>query len=367
MLISGHGGFPEYWLFRDAQLNWDLTRSQLPEARDLFFLRVSMAYLFVLSAVIIGRLVAPGRGELLASAVATLILNTSYFHVVLTRVMTEPAMILSLSVTTSILALIVKKFKRDGGLRWAILIGLVCGVSMATKHNMAASLIFVSAAFVGIPVVRHAFDRHMLMRSVARATIFAAVALLTFVALSPVLHPAPLERAIAMIQRRATLIFRQQAQFPQTALTTPAARIDRSANRLLNTYTWLSCARPRSEHVRLDWQTNQYVVRLPRPSAFAESIFCQPLVGWLTPVAITNALLAIGGLLVTLRRAQRTALTFTLFYGAHALVSITFIPHDWLHYHVIPAMLIVTLESVAVVTLAAGLLTFLGRRLHLLS
>lgn len=70
---------------------------------------------------------------------------------------------------------------------------------------------------------------------------------------------------------------------------------------------------------------------------------------------------------MTLRHAQRTALTFTLFYGAHALVSITFIPHDWLHYHVIPAMLIVTLESVAVVTLAAGLLTFLGRRLHLLS
>lgn len=346
LLLAGEGEFGDYVLRRDAQLNWDLANSRLPPIRDLLFVRTLLAYLFVLSAVILGRLSAPARDTTSAGAIASLVLSTSYLVGILTRVMTEPAMVLSLCVNALLIVAAARKLTGAKGWRWAVAAGLVCGVGVASKHNLAVSIPVTGAAVLSAHIVKHRNWRAA-GRGVLQATLSAVVSLGTFYLLSPVLHPAPLERLVAMVRMRVHLIASQHVEYPQTALRTLGERVDRAANRLLNSYGLLSCARPRATHVVPDLETRQFTVRPSRHPLLSTTALCQPLAGWITPVAIANAALSLAGLLVLLRPVRRAALMLVAFLGCHALVSIVFIPHDWAHYYAIPAALGALLASVA--------------------
>ena len=328
---AGYAAPPPAYALAETAAGWSLEGARLPEPGRLFFARWPMAVAFVLIVAFGAALTAQTLGTGSAVAVALGLAGSAYLQLHLRRAMTEAPMMLLL------VALVWAAWRLWPALRsrgWSrallavALLGALCGLGMAAKHNLAVNLAALGAALLasGKPVVRGA----------ALAGVACGVALGIFLILTPILHIDPAGRLALMLAERRRLLAEQQSQYG--GLYALDQRLNAAARRTFNHYAPLNCALNRNPTIFWDAAQGGYRAQARgQPSPLVGTPACHRLVDWVTPLAMLNAGLALGGAVAVWRRRRQGGLPLALaFGGVNVGLAVALLPLDWDRYYMMP-------------------------------
>lgn len=304
----------------------------LPDPVRLFFARWPMAALCFLTALLVGQITRRRMGAGAAVAAMLALAGSAYMQTHLRRAMTEAPMLFLLA------ALICAADRAWPALRhgqWARatmtagLLGAVCGLGVASKHNLAITIPALGTWLLvatGRP------------RAVALALVCSATALGVFIGLTPILQEDTVARIGMMLAERRRLLAAQQAA--QKKVYTPGQRFNLAAQRAFNHYAPLNCSLNRHPSVYWDASTRQYYQKsFGLPSWLVGTVFCHSwaTTGWVTPMAALNVTMtAIGGVAVWRRRRRKQPDPAALIASANVGLAVVLLPLDWDRYYILP-------------------------------
>jgi hypothetical protein len=315
----------------ETAAGWSLEGARLPDRGRLFFARWPMATAFLLVVALSAALTARALGTGSGIAVALGLAGSAYLQLHLRRAMTEAPMLLLL-VALAWAAWRLWPALRGAGwgraLPAAALLGALCGLGVAAKHNLAVNLAALGAwLVVGARPIR---------RGAPLAVIACLVALGAFLTLTPILHTDSAGRIALMLAERRRLLAEQQAQ--HGGLYALDQRLNAAARRTFNHYAPLNCALNRNPTIFWDAAQGGYRAQARgQPSPLVGTPACHRLVDWVTPLAMLNAGLALGGAVAVWRRRRRGGLPLALaFGGVNAGLAVALLPIDWDRYYMMP-------------------------------
>ena len=328
---AGYAAPPPAYAFAETAAGWSLDGARLPEPGRLFFARWPMAVAFVLTVAFGAALTAQTLGTGSAVAVALGLAGSAYLQLHLRRAMTEAPMMLLLMALAWAAWRLWPALRSRGWSRALLavaLLGALCGLGMAAKHNLAVNLAALGAALLasGKPVVRGA----------ALAGVACGVALGIFLILTPILHIDPAGRLALMLAERRRLLAEQQAH--HGGLHALDERLRVAARRAFNHYALLNCALNRNPAVFWDAGRGTYQAQARgQTSALAGTLVCRPLIDWVTPLALFNAGLALWGVMAAWQHRRRGGLPLALWFGSvNVGLAVVLLPLDWDRYHMMP-------------------------------
>jgi len=328
---AGYAALPPAYAFAETAAGWSLEGARLPDRGRLFFARWPMAMAFLLVVALSAALTAQALGMGSAVAVALGLAGSAYLQLHLRRAMTEAPMLLLL-VGLAWAAWRLWPTLQGGGGRWALpasaLLGALCGLGIAAKHNLAVNLAALGA-WLGV-------NSKPIVRGAALAGVACGFALGTFVALTPILHTDPAGRVALMLAERRRLLAEQQSQYG--GLYALDQRLNAAARRTFNHYAPLNCALNRNPTIFWDAAQGSYRAQARgQPSPLAGTPACYRLVDWVTPLALCNAGLTLWGAIAAWRHRRRGGLPLALgFGGVNVGLAVVLLPLDWDRYYVMP-------------------------------
>jgi hypothetical protein len=328
---AGYAAPPPAYAFAETAVGWSLDGAHLPEPGRLFFARWPMAMAFFLTVAFSAALTRRALGMGSAIAVALGLAGSAYLQLHLRRAMTEAPMMLLLVVLAWV-AWRAWPALRGGSWSQALpavaLVGALCGLGIAAKHNLAVNAAALGAALVagGKPIARGA----------ALAGAACGVALSIFFVSTPILHTDPAGRIALMLAERRRLLAQQQAQFG--GLYALDQRLAVAARRVFNHYAPLNCALNRNPAIFWDaWQGAYRAQARGQPSMLAGTPACRPLMAWVTPLALFNAGLTLWGAITAWQHRWRGGLALALWFGGvNVALAVALLPLDWDRYHMMP-------------------------------
>ena len=328
---AGYDAPPPAYALAETAAGWSLEGARLPDRGRLFFARWPMATAFLLVVALSAALTAQALGMGSAIAVALGLAGSAYLQLHLRRAMTEAPMMLLLVVLAWV-AWRAWPALRGGSWSQALpavaLVGALCGLGIAAKHNLAVNAAALGAALVagGKPIARGA----------ALAGAACGVALSIFFVLTPILHTDPAGRIALMLAERRRLLAQQQAQFG--GLYALDQRLAVAARRVFNHYAPLNCALNRNPAIFWDaWQGAYRAQARGQPSMLAGTPACRPLMAWVTPLALFNAGLTLWGAITAWQHRWRGGLALALWLGGvNVALAVALLPLDWDRYHMMP-------------------------------
>jgi len=328
---AGYAAPPPAYALAETAAGWSLEGARLPDRGRLFFARWPMAMAFFLTVAFSAALTRRALGMGSAIAVALGLAGSAYLQLHLRRAMTEAPMMLLIVVLVWV-AWRAWPALRGGSWSQALpavaLVGALCGLGIAAKHNLAVNLAALGAwLVVGARPIR---------RGAPLAVIACVVALGAFLTLTPILHTDPAERIALMLAERRRLLAQQQAQFG--GLYALDQRLNAAARRVFNHYAPLNCALNRNPTIFWDAAQGGYRAQARgQPSPLVGTPACHRLVDWVTPLAMLNAGLALGGAVAVWRRRRRGGLPLALaFGGVNVGLAVALLPLDWDRYYMMP-------------------------------
>jgi len=266
-----------------------------------------------------------------AIAVALGLAGSAYLQLHLRRAMTEAPMMLLLVVLAWV-AWRAWPALRGGSWSQALpavaLVGALCGLGVAAKHNLAVNLTALGAALVA--------GARPIRRGAPLVVIACVVALGAFLTLTPILHTDPAERIALMLAERRRLLAEQQSQYG--GLYALDQRLNAAARRVFNHYAPLNCALNRNPTIFWDAAQGGYRAQASgQPSMLAGTPACRPLMAWVTPLALFNAGLTLWGAIIAWQHRRRGGLPLALaFGGVNAGLAVALLPLDWDRYYMMP-------------------------------
>jgi len=328
---AGYAAPPPAYALAETAAGWSLEGARLPDRGRLFFARWPMATAFLLVVALSAALTAQALGMGSAIAVALGLAGSAYLQLHLRRAMTEAPMMLLLVVLAWVAW---RAWPALRGGSWsqalpaAALLGALCGLGVAAKHNLAVNLTALGAwLVVGARPIR---------RGAPLVVIACVVALGAFLTLTPILHTDPAERIALMLAERRRLLAEQQSQYG--GLYALDQRLNAAARRVFNHYAPLNCALNRNPTIFWDAAQGGYRAQASgQPSMLAGTPACRPLMAWVTPLALFNAGLTLWGAIIAWQHRRRGGLPLALaFGGVNAGLAVALLPLDWDRYHMMP-------------------------------
>lgn len=233
--------------------------------------------------------------------------------------------------------------------RWWLVLALVGGLALASKHSAVLFLVgaLVWLWFTGL-LMR---NRRLLLTCTVRCALTGSLALLVFLALSPALWPDPPRLLLRLLQTRSELVLAQVEDWqPDSLPLTAAERIEQ-----LLTQPFLQGP---MIHEVAHWSGFEAT------DAEAEAWLESPLSGWQTTTAVGLALslLTLVGLVLTLRRPDHVGL---LAWLALTVVALMFNPLPWQRYYLPLLPITILLAATGMVQLSETGILVIKRRYEL--
>jgi hypothetical protein len=218
------GGYAPADLNRPWRWGEDFATNQragkVPSQRLLWYARLPMALLAALSGTIAFVLVAAVAGRLAAYCWVAVFLVSSYFDTTLCRAMSEAVLLCAVLIAMLAGWRTLVAAARVGGrssarraVAWLLGTACACGIAAAAKLTGAMMLVPLVALAASVVATLRRRVQLPLRWCALLFLLVAEIAVLPFVALNPYLYPAPLTRAVRMVEQRRSEMRWQAATF----------------------------------------------------------------------------------------------------------------------------------------------------------
>ena len=211
-------------------------RGNMPSPGLLWWSRLPMAFLTLVSMLLLGLLTTRSVGRLAALCFCVLFVINPFLRNTLSRAMSEAPLLACFSLTAWAAWRAMAVRNAPGrAFGWLLLAGIGAGLAGAAKLNglaLAAAMAML-ALFTALVASRpSSLLRRFLLGSAAALAVVAA-AFLAFVLLNPYLYPAPLARTQRMLDNRLQEMAGQQQRFPEAQINGGKERLDIVSRRVL--------------------------------------------------------------------------------------------------------------------------------------
>lgn len=232
----------------------NIARGALPNPRLLWWSRLPMALLAVVSILILFRLVTAAAGRWAAYTLVLLLAANPFVYRILCRAMSEAPLLActALFALASDAALaewqrsVEEPYRSFAAFRpvaaWFFLAGCVCGLAAAAKLNGFAT-VPTGLVLCALAAATHAGKVPMGARSVLTAATAGLLLLgtaLIFVVLNPYLYVDPLGRTVTLFNHRLLEIQGQLASHPNSVIHGMTSRVEIVSRRILHDFAAMS-------------------------------------------------------------------------------------------------------------------------------